>query len=73
MVGSRTDTFRLDMPGRRAAGHPTCSHSSGTSPNSNLKDHHGRFAKGSIKVLGQKKINLALAFFIFAVNTRAIL
>lgn len=41
--------------------------------NSNLKDHHGRLTKGSIKVLGQNKIDLALAFFIFAVNTRLIL
>lgn len=41
--------------------------------NSNFKDHHGRFAKGSIKVLGRNKIALALAFFVDAVNTRLII
>jgi len=41
--------------------------------NSNLKDHHGRFSKGSIKVLGRNKIALALAFFVDAVNTRLII
>ena len=41
--------------------------------NSNLKDHHGRFSKGSIKVLGRNRIALALAFFVDAVNTRLII
>lgn len=41
--------------------------------NSNFKDHHGRFSKGSIKVLGRNKIALALAFFVDAVNTRLII
>ncbi|MCT2019762.1 hypothetical protein [Kocuria marina] len=41
--------------------------------NSNFKDHHGRFFKGSIKVLGRNKIALALAFFVDAVNTRLII
>ncbi|MGA4669510.1 hypothetical protein ACPCG0_06875 [Propionibacteriaceae bacterium Y1923] len=41
--------------------------------NSYLKDQHGRFTKGSIKVLGRNKIALALAFFVDAVNTRLII
>ncbi|MBK8462601.1 MAG: hypothetical protein IPL36_06115 [Nigerium sp.] len=41
--------------------------------NSTFKDHHGRFSKGSIKVLGRNKIALALAFFVDAVNTRLII
>lgn len=41
--------------------------------NSNLRDHHGRFAKGSIKMLGLEKITLALAFFVDAVNARQII
>ncbi len=38
--------------------------------NSLMRDHFGRLAKGTFKVLGQLKMSLADAFLTFAVNTR---
>ncbi|MFQ6484993.1 hypothetical protein [Brachybacterium epidermidis] len=41
--------------------------------NSLMKTHFARLAKGTFRVLGLRKIGLALAFFLDAVNTRTLL